>query len=78
MIVRSYRTCDICGKKLTTNEDLEKNYLIEPKSKLKMKVLGYIWKNPYDRFWSEGVDICKDCWKDMKKWIKENRRSNES
>jgi transcriptional regulator NrdR family protein len=32
MIVRSYRTCDICDKKLTTNEDLEKNYLIEPKA----------------------------------------------
>ena len=39
MIVRSYRTCDICGKKLSNNIE-EFNYRIEPRNKIRMKVWG--------------------------------------
>lgn len=75
MIVKSYRTCDICGKKLSKNIE-EFNYRIEPRNKLRMKVWGYVCNDPYNSFWTEGLDICKDCWEDMKKWIKENRNGN--
>lgn len=75
-IVRSYRTCDICGKKLSNNIE-EFNYRIEPRNKIRMKVWGYVCNDPYSSFWTEGLDICTNCWEDMKKWIKENRK-NES
>jgi hypothetical protein len=73
-IVREYRTCDICGKKLS-NDIEEVSYRIEPRNKIRMKVWGYILDDPYDSFWTHGLDICTDCWEDMKEWIKENRKN---
>jgi hypothetical protein len=52
----------------------EFNYRIEPRNKIRMKVWGYIFNDPYSSFWTEGLDICTNCWEDMKKWIKENRK----
>lgn len=77
MTVKSYRTCDICGKKLISKDIEEFNYRIEPRNKIRMKVWGYVFNDPYSSFWTEGLDICTYCWEDMKKWIKENRK-NES
>ena len=59
--VREYRTCDICGKKLNKSVE-EFNYLIEPKHPLKMSVWKYIFGDPYNGFWTSGIDMCGDGW----------------
>lgn len=74
--VREYRICDICGKKLSKNVE-EFNYRIEPKHPLKMAVWHYIFGDPYDGFWSSGIDMCSDCWEQMKTWIRVNKGDNK-
>ena len=76
MVVKSYRTCDICGKKLVSKDVEELNYRIEPRSKIRMSIWGYSFSDPNNSFWTEGLDICKDCWKDMKEWIKDKKGEN--
>jgi hypothetical protein len=70
--IREYRICDICGKKL--NKTIEEfHYRIEPKNPLRMAIWSYINGNPYDGFWTMGIDMCSDCWEQMKTWIKVNK-----
>ena len=71
--IREYRTCDICGQKLNKNVE-EFNYRIEPKHPLKIAVWNYIFGDPYDGFWTNGIDMCSNCWEQMKTWIKVNKR----
>lgn len=66
--VDSYRKCDICGQKLK-KDITEFNFRIEPKSRLKMNVWKYILNDPYDSFWTCGIDICQSCWLEMTRWI---------
>lgn len=68
--VNAYRTCDICGCKLT-NDIEEHNFRIEPQSKLKVWVYKYICGNPYSEFTSASIDICHDCWDEMAKQVRE-------
>ena len=56
-IVKSYRTCDICGKRLPHNVD-KWNYRIDPPSKLQITIWKYIFSNPYDGFWNASIDMC--------------------
>jgi hypothetical protein len=74
--VNAYRKCDICGQKL--NREIEEfNYRIEPRSRVKMKLWRYILEDPYDNFWTCGVDICSDCWTKMIMWITEQKLAND-
>ena len=68
--VKAYRTCDICGCKLTSNCE-ERNFRIEPNSKLKVLIYKYFFSNPYDEWWSTSIDICHDCWDEMAKQVRE-------
>ena len=71
--IREYRVCDICGGKLSQTISEEHNFRIEPKSKIKMAIIKYWGKDTYDPFWADGIDMCSDCWKQMKTWINEKR-----
>lgn len=72
--VDAYRKCDICGQKLNKKVE-EFNYRIEPRGYLRMRIFPYIFGDPYDSFWSGGIDMCSSCWEEMKKWI--NMKKNE-
>lgn len=75
-IVRSYRTCDICGKRLP--HDVNKwSYHIEPPSKLKIGIWKHIFSDPYDSFWSMSIDMCEECWEDMRNEIRKRVENNE-
>ena len=71
--IREYRVCDICGGKLSQTISEERNFRIEPKSKIKMAIIKYWGTDPYDPFWADGIDMCSDCWEQMKIWIKVNK-----
>lgn len=63
-VIQSYRTCDICGKRLLSKGD-KWNYHIEPPSKLKIGIWTHLFNDPYDSFWSTPIDMCEECWKDV-------------
>ena len=75
-IVRSYRTCDICGKRLPHDVN-NWSYHIEPPSKLKIGIWKHIFSDPYDSFWSNSIDMCEECWEDMRNEIRKRVESNE-
>ena len=71
MIVKEYRKCDICGRKIEESS-LEGAYIIEPTvgTKLKMSVKKYMFGDPYEyNWWCNSVDICPKCWGKMKGYI---------
>lgn len=67
--VESYVQCDICNKDMKDND--EKKYKIEPRKTTFIR--RYFYKDPFDSFWSDELDICAECWEKMKEWIRANR-----
>ena len=39
-----------------------------------MAIIKYWGKDPYDPFWADGIDMCSNCWTQMKTWIKMNKK----
>lgn len=75
MIVKSYRTCDICGKRLL--HDVDKwSYHVESPSKIKVGIWKYIFKDPYDSFWSTSIDMCEECWEEMRNEIRKRVKND--
>ena len=68
-IIREHRTCDICGKRLPNNVN-KWNYHIEPPSKIKISIWKHIFNDPYDSFWSTPIDMCEECWEEMRNEIR--------
>ena len=68
-VIQSYRTCDICGKRLLRGSD-KWNYHIEPPSKIQIGIWKYLLGDPYDIFWSNSLDMCEECWEDMRNEIR--------
>lgn len=74
-VVTSYRTCDICGKRLSYSDD-KWNYHIEPPSKIKIGIWKYLRGDPYDDFWSIPLDMCEECWEKMRNEIRKSVEKN--
>ena len=72
---KSYRTCDICGKKLPHDVG-EWNYHVESPSKIKVGIWKYIFSDPYDGFWSNSIDMCEECWEEMRNEIRKRVENN--
>lgn len=70
--VNAYYKCDICGRDMRHKED--PNYRIEPRKTAYIR--KYFFRDPFDCVWSKELDICCDCWEDMKLWIKEKEKEN--
>lgn len=64
--VDAYVKCDICGKDMKL-DDTDK-YKIMPRKTAWIR--RYIFSKPLAGFWSEELDICSDCWEEMKEYIK--------
>jgi hypothetical protein len=74
-VIQSYRTCDICGKRLLRGSD-KWNYHIEPPSKIQIGIWKYLFSDPYDVFWSNSLDICDKCWEEMRSEIRKRVKDN--
>lgn len=61
--VEAYTKCDICGKRI---EWENWKYRIHPRSAVIRK---YVCNEPYSRCFSKDVDICDECWKEMKDYL---------
>lgn len=74
--VDSYRTCDVCGCKLHDSIE-EEHFRIEPTlgSKIKMNVWKYWghWTGMESSIWCRPIDMCQDCWNEMRNIIIERR-----
>lgn len=75
-VIHSYRTCDICGKKLLRSTD-KWNYHIESPSNIQIGIWKYLLGDPYDSFWSNSIDMCDECWEDMRNEIRKRVENNE-
>lgn len=63
--------CDICNKPI---DDYDKDGYLNHKIKIMprikpIRILSYIFNEPESRLWSTELDICPECWHEMKDYI---------
>lgn len=65
------RVCDICNKPIPdydNNGVLQSKIRIQPRIK-PIRILSYLFNNPESHMWSTELDICPDCWHEMKDYL---------